>query len=261
MTTDFLNIAIEASRKAGKLILDLFHRDIKIMIKGDQSITTEADLKSDSLIKNIIKENFPTHDILSEESGKENHSSDYLWVIDPLDGSTNFSVRNPFFAVSIGLVRKNQPLLGVVYSPFQDELFKAELNRGAYLNNKFITVNEEATLKNSFLAFCNGRDLNSRKKMIKIYEKLKIENNKVRQVGAAALELCYVASGRFGAFIMPGLNSWDVFAGALIVKEANGITTDFKNNPFTLTSSDIIASTPSIHPILLNFVKNTSKKD
>lgn len=257
MTCNFLDIAIEASQKAGKLILELFSRDIVVTIKSNQSIVTEADLKADSLIKNIIKESFPTHNILSEESGRDDHSSDYLWVVDPLDGSTNFSVKNPFFAVSIGLLRKSQPLIGVVYSPFQDELFTAEIDKGAYLNGQIITVDEEATLEKSFLAMCNGRDLHSRQQMIRIYKKLKIRNNKVRQVGAAALELCYVASGRFGAFIMPGLNSWDVFAGALIVKEAKGITTDFKNNSFNLTSSSIIASSSSIHPILLDFVKDT----
>ncbi|MHA2203517.1 MAG: inositol monophosphatase family protein [Candidatus Hodarchaeales archaeon] len=261
MKSEFLNIAIEASRMAGKLILDLFHRDLEIVFKSDQSIVTDADLKADSLIKSIINKNFPSHDILSEESGRENHSSDYLWVIDPLDGSSNFSVRNPFFAVSIGLLREDRPLLGVVYSPFQDELFYAESNNGAYLNEEIISVDEKATLESSFIAFCNGRDLKSRKQIIKIYRELKLRNNRFRQIGAAALELCYVAAGRFGAFIMPGLNSWDVFAGALIVIEANGITTDFKNNSFNLASSNIIASSPSIHPILLDFVKDTSKKE
>jgi len=257
MTTKFMNIAIESAQKAGKLILNLFHKDMAITTKLDQSILTEADLKADSLIKTIIQDNFPNHDIISEESGRENNPSAYLWVIDPLDGTTNFSVHNPFFAVSISLLRNTQALLGVVYSPFQNELFIAETNRGAYLNNKPISVNENGTLENSFLAYANGRDLNSRKQMVEIFKKLKVRNNKVRQVGAAALELCYVASGRFGAFLMPGLNAWDVFAGALIVKEAGGVVTDFQNKPLTLTSSDIIACSPSIHSILLDLI-NTS---
>ncbi|MFW9905183.1 MAG: inositol monophosphatase family protein [Candidatus Thorarchaeota archaeon] len=260
MTNKFLDIAIESAQKAGKLILNLFHKDIKIMTKLDQSILTEADLKADSLIKNIIHKNFPSHDIFSEETGRENKSSDYLWLIDPLDGTTNFSVHNPFFAVSISLLQKNEPLLGVVYSPFLDELFIAETNRGAYLDNQPITINKKASIESSLLAYSNGRDIYSRKQMIRIFEKLKIRNNKVRQVGAVALELCYVASGRFGAFIMPGMNSWDVFAGALIVKEAGGIVTDFQNNSLTLTSSDMIACSPSIHPILLNII-NSAKND
>ncbi|UCG01201.1 MAG: inositol monophosphatase [Candidatus Heimdallarchaeota archaeon] len=261
MTKKFLNVAIEASQKAGKLIIDLFYKDIEITTKPDQSIITEADLKADTIIRSIIYENFPSHDVLSEESGRSNHSSEYLWIIDPLDGSTNFSVRNPFIAVSIGLLRRDHPLLGVVYSPFQDELFRAEINRGAFLNNKPISVDEKVAFENAFLAFDNGRDLHSRNKMIQIYKRLKARNNKVRQVGAAALELCYVASGRFGAFIAPGLNSWDILAGELIVKEANGLTTDFQNNSFTLTSSNIIASSHSLHPILLDIVKDLPRKD
>lgn len=254
MTTEFMDIAIESAQRAGKLILNLFHQDIEITTKLDSSILTEADLKADTLIKTIIQDSFPNHDILSEESGRENNRSEYLWVIDPLDGSTNFSVHNPFFAVSISLVSKNQPLLGVVYSPIQDELFTAESNRGAYLNNQSITVDKNRTLEDLFLAYANGRDLNSRKQMVEIFGKLKLLNNKIRQVGAAALELSYVASGRFGAFLMPGSNAWDVFAGALIVKEAGGVVTDFQNKPLTLNSSDIIACSPSIHPILLDII-------
>ncbi len=257
MTSSFLDIAIEASKEAGELLLELFYKELKVSFKSDQSIVTEADLKTESLIIKHIKDNFPHHSVLSEESGKENHNSDYLWIIDPLDGSTNFSVRNPFFAVSIGLLHKHKPLLGVVYAPIQDELFTAENNKGAYLNEQEITVDKSATLEKSFLAFCNGRDLNSREQVIEIYKDLKIINNKVRQVGAAALELCYVASGRFGAFIMPGVNAWDVIAGALIVEEAKGITTDFENNPFNVMSSNIIASSRSIHESLLKFVRKT----
>ncbi|MFX1516137.1 MAG: inositol monophosphatase family protein [Promethearchaeota archaeon] len=254
MISEFIDIAIESAQRAGKLILNLFHKDIEITTKLDRSILTEADLKADTLIKTIIQDYFPDHDILSEESGRENNPSDYLWVIDPLDGSTNFSVHNPFFAVSISLLHKDKPLIGVVYSPYQDELFTAEANRGAYLNNHPITVDENGTLEELFLAYANGRDINSRKKMVEVFGKLKLLNNKVRQVGAASLELCYVASGRFGAFLMPGLNAWDVFAGVLIVKEAGGVVTDFQNKPLILTSSDIIACSPSIHPILLDII-------
>ncbi|MFX1286017.1 MAG: inositol monophosphatase family protein [Promethearchaeota archaeon] len=255
MENNFLDIAIEASQKAGKLLLDLFTKEFEISFKDDQSVVTEADLKAESLIISHIKDNFSHHSILSEESGKENQKSDYLWIIDPLDGSTNFSVRNPFFAVSIGLVHKNNPLLGVVYSPIQDELFIAENNKGAYLNGQEITINKSLTLEKSFLAFCNGRDLDSKKQIVRIYRELKFINNKVRQVGAAALELCYVAAGRFGAFIMTGVNAWDVIAGALIVKEAKGITTDFENNPFNVTSSSLIATSPSMHEVLLKIIK------
>ena len=257
MTSHFLDIAIEATKKAGKLLLELFNSKTNVTYKNDSSIVTEADLQADSLIIKLIEGSFPQHSILSEESGRKDKFSDYLWVIDPLDGSTNFFVKNPFFAVSIGLIYKHQPLLGVIYSPFLDELFVAESKRGAYLNEQVISVDKKATLESSFLAFCNGRDLHSRKQIIKIYRELKFKNNRFRQLGAAALELCYVASGRFGAFIMPSINVWDIIAGALIVKEASGIVTDFKNNPLSLTSSDIIASSPLIHNSLFKIISET----
>jgi myo-inositol-1(or 4)-monophosphatase len=253
MNNQFLDVAIKAVKKAGEILLESYGKTRRTL-KSDQSVVTEADLKADSLIKSIIEEKFPNHSILSEESGRTTKASDYLWVIDPLDGSTNFSVQNPFFDVSIALLNKQQPLIGVVYSPFQNELFVAKRNEGAYLNDNLINVDKDSTLEESFIAFCNGRKRQSREQMIKIYSKLKIKNNVVRQVGAAALELCYVASGRFGAFIMPGVNSWDIAAGALIVQEAKGIVTDFHNNRFSIDSNNVLASSPSLHARLLRII-------
>ncbi|MFX0171257.1 MAG: inositol monophosphatase family protein [Candidatus Hodarchaeota archaeon] len=246
MTRNFLNTATEAAKEAGKLLLDYYGTTTK-SFKHDQSVLTEADLKADKLITSIILDKFPSHSIISEESGCTIKESEFLWIIDPLDGSTNFSVCNPFFAVSIGLLYKRQPLIGVVYSPIQNELFVTKKNKGAYLNDNLINVDIKATLEKSFISFCNGRDSTSRKKIIQIYKRIKMKNNVIRHLGAPSLQLSYVASGRFGVFIMPGINSYDIVAGALIVQEANGTVTDFHNNPFTLDSSNILASSPSIH--------------
>ena len=141
MTSNLLNTATEAAKKAGKLLIDLYGTTTQKKFKHDQSVVTEADLKADTLIKSVISDRFPSHSIFSEESGETIKNSDYLWIIDPLDGSTNFSVYNPFFAVSIGLLYKRQPLIGVVYSPFQNELFVAKRNEGAYLNDNLIILN------------------------------------------------------------------------------------------------------------------------
>jgi myo-inositol-1(or 4)-monophosphatase len=253
MNDQLLDVAIKAVKTAGEALLDIYGKTTK-SFKSDQSVVTEADLKADSLIKNIIENKFPNHSILSEESGKTIKTSDYLWVIDPLDGSTNFSVQNPFFAVSIALINNQQPLMGVVYSPIRNELFLAKRNEGAFLNTNLINVEKNSTLEKSFIAFCNGRDRYTRELMIKIYSKLKMKNNVVRQVGAASLELCYVASGRFGAFLMPGINSWDIIAGALIVQEAKGIVTDFHNNEFSIDSNNVLASSSSLHARLLRII-------
>ncbi|MHA2365736.1 MAG: inositol monophosphatase family protein, partial [Candidatus Hodarchaeales archaeon] len=239
---------------AGKVLLDRFKSANRINIKSDMSLVTEADLKANAIILESLEKKFPNHSILSEETGLKDQDSDYLWIIDPLDGTTNFSNHIPFFAVSIGLLYKNTPLIGVVYSPFQDELFYAEYKKGAYLNGHSIKVDNKKNLDTAFLAFDNGRNPEIRMKMIRIYQKLKLRNNVMRQVGAAALELCYVAAGRFGGFIMPGVNSWDVIAGSFIVNEGFGITTDFKNVPFSMKSHDLLASSPLLHEHLLEVI-------
>jgi myo-inositol-1(or 4)-monophosphatase len=253
MRKNYLKVAIKAAKEAGAKLLK-YYGNITYKIKNDRSVVTEADLKSDILIKQIIKSNFPNHSILSEESGMVDHNSDFLWIIDPLDGSTNFLVHNPFYCVSIGLLQKNHPIIGVVYSPIQDELFHAEIKHGAYLNGNAIEINRKVSLDSSFISFGNARDQYNRKKIIQIYKNIKIRNNFVRQVGAVALELCYVATGRFGAFLMPGINSWDILTGALIVNEAHGITTDFKGKLFNFHSTDILAAPSPIHKSLLEII-------
>ncbi|MFX0088217.1 MAG: inositol monophosphatase family protein, partial [Candidatus Hodarchaeota archaeon] len=145
-------------------------------------------------------------------------------------------------------------IIGVVYSPIQNELFHAEIKNGAYLNGNLIEINSEVSLDSTFIAFGNARDQQHRKKIIQIFKNIKIRNNFVRQVGAAALELCYVAVGRFGAYIMTGINSWDIIAGALIVNEAHGIITDFEGREFNFHSTDILAAPSSIHKPLLEII-------
>lgn len=251
-----LSVAIKAVKEAGNE-LRKYYGKTSIIYKQDKSIVTEADMAADKLIKEMIISNFPTHAVLSEETGLSNSNSDYLWIIDPLDGTTNFSAQNPFFAISIGLLHKKKPIIGVVYSPIQNELFYAEVNSGAYMNDSQIKVDNDSTFEKSFISYCNGRDDKSRRKMIKIFKNIKIKNNVIRQVGAAALELCYVAMGRFGAFIMPGVNSWDVLAGTLIVQEAHGVTTDFNRNNFDIQAIDLLAGSSTIHHSLIEIINRS----
>jgi myo-inositol-1(or 4)-monophosphatase len=185
------------------------------------------------------------------ERGKE---SDYLWIIDPLDGTTNYAFQNPFFDVSLGLAYKGNPILGVILYPPQNELFYAEKEKGAYLNEARITVSDTRDVENSIIAFCHGRDKESVKRMINAFSRLKLINNKVRQLGAAALELCYVACGRIDAFYMVGINPWDVAAGAIILKEAHGKATDFSGKEFNVGSRDILGSNARTHDRLLEIL-------
>ncbi|MFW9855983.1 MAG: inositol monophosphatase family protein [Candidatus Thorarchaeota archaeon] len=181
-----------------------------------------------------------------------------MWAIDPLDGTTNYASQNPFYCVSIGLLVDQQPFLGAIYFPIQDELFYAKVGEGAFLNDKRIQVGSEVPLENAFLSYGNARDLRNRKIIAEIFPKLKIKSNKLRQVGSPALALCFVAAGRFSAFFMPGVNLWDLAAGIVIVKEANGKVTDFLNKPFSFHSTSIVAASPKVHSEILPFLTNTN---
>ncbi|MHA1300068.1 MAG: inositol monophosphatase family protein [Candidatus Helarchaeota archaeon] len=255
MSNKFLSTAITAAKKAGQVIMNYYGRKIKKSYKEDKSIVTEADLESEKIILEIIQKNHPEHSILSEESGLDEKKSDYLWCVDPLDGTTNFSMRNPFFNVSIALLKNKNPIIGVVYYPPQDELFHSELGKGAYLNGSLITVSSKDSMRASILTFCNSRDQEARKKVGKVYAELKLTNNYVRQIGSAALELCMVASGRVESFFMIGVRAWDVAAGWIMVKEAGGNVTDFKGNPFTFDSKNLLATNGKIHNTLLSILK------
>lgn len=248
---------MEAAKKAGKLVMKYYGSKLKIEYKEDKSRVTEVDFLSEKLIKNILKKNFPNHAILSEETGFDGSKEDteYLWCVDPLDGTTNFSMRNPFFNISIALLKNKEPILGVVYYPPQNELFYAELGKGAYLNNIVIKVSSKETIAESILTFCNSRDKESKIKVGKIFAELKPINNYVRQIGSAALELCFVACGRVEVFFMIGVRSWDVSAGLLIVKEAGGEVTDFEGKPFIFDSKNLLATNGKIHNEMQSILK------
>lgn len=258
MSDEFLTTAKRAAKKAGKLIMKYYGTKVKKTLKADKSIVTNADLEAEKVIMEIIGNKYPHHAILSEEYGyKGKKDSEYLWCVDPLDGTTNFSMRNPFFNVSIALLKNKSPILGVVYYPPQDEIFYAELGKGAFLNNNSnrIKVSIKDSMKASILTFCNSRDIEARKKVGKIYSELKLTNNYVRQIGSAALELCMVASGRVESFFMIGVRAWDVAAGWMMVKEAGGKVTDFEGKTFTFDSENLLATNGKIHDELLLILK------
>ncbi len=248
-----LEVAIYAAREAGKLLMNYYGK-VHRSFKADASTITEADIEAEKIIKSILEGEFSDYSFLGEESGIDKKDSDYMWVVDPLDGTTNFSMRNPFFNTSIALTYKGEPILGVVYYPYEDEIFHAKKGEGAFLNRDRIKVSEENEIENSIIAFCHGSDEKSTKNLIDIFGKLKLINRKIRQIGASALELSFVACGRVEAFFYPGLNPWDVAAGALMVSEANGKVTDFEGNPFNLGSSDLLASNGKIHDKLIEII-------
>jgi len=252
--SDELAVAIEAAKKAGKTLLSAYGEAI-VRYKANGSLVTDADTRAETMIKKALGESFPSYSFIGEESGFEDRKSDFVWLVDPLDGTTNFVVKNPFFAVSIGLAYRKQVIMGVVHYPFQDETFYAKRGEGAYLNQKPIKVSRCSKPETSVITFCHGRDRDSVAQIIEIFGRLKAMNNRVRQVGAASLELCYVASGRTDCFLMPGVNAWDVGAGAVIVREAEGKVTDLQNRPFNTKSNSVLAANQDLHKKMVGLLR------
>ena len=247
-------MAIEAAKKAGEHARDNFFRQHRVRLKTPRDLVTEVDVANEKIIIDMIRERFPEHAIVGEESG-EREGSEYTWFVDPLDGTTNYSVQNPFFDISIGVARGNEPVMAVVYAPMIDEMFFAEKGKGAFMNGKRIRVSWEKDIKNSLLVYCHGSTEREIERLVKIFAVLKPVSRDFSRMRAGALELAFVAAGRLGAYISNGLQPWDVAAGSLLVSEAGGNVTDFRGTDWDLTKRDIIASNGGIHERLVSLLK------
>ena len=271
----------EIAREAGELLVHHFHRRLKIEYKGEADLVTAADRASEALIRERIQQKWPDHDVLGEEQGLSDRGSEYRWYVDPLDGTTNFAHGYPVFCVSLALERRalenrslekrargqtsgGAPLLanearsgapmlaGVVYDPTRDELFSAELGRGAQLNGEPIRVSQTATLKESLVSTGFPSHKRHKNPNIYFYHQITLRTHGVRRPGSAALDLCCVACGRFDGFWEFNLNPWDTAAGVLIVEEAGGRVSRFDGSPFQLNSSETMASNGLIHDALVH---------
>ena len=258
MKNQFKKIAIYAAKRAGDWLWKNFlslHR-AKARFKSRHEIVTHQDQEAEKIILTIIQKNFPDHRYLSEEKGYSKiKKSDYLWIVDPLDGTTNFSIKNPLFGVLIALAKKEEIVLGVNYIPFSQELFWAEKGKGAFLNNRRIHVSNVRKIEKAFLTYCHSYKPHHIKRAIHAYQIFKLKTYDIRQLGSSAVEFAWVASGRTEMIMVPGANLWDVAAGALLVKEAGGKVTDFKGAGWNLQSKDILASNGKIHSEVLRTLK------
>lgn len=226
-------VAILAARKAGAYLLREFKRGVgSFALKSSHEILTKADKGAERIILPLLKKYTPGYQILSEESGLTKRGSDWLWVVDPLDGTTNFKVHNPLFSVSVALYCKGEPRLGVVYAPYLNELFVAEKGKGATMNGKRIHVSKTGELKRAFLTYCYGTHPKHMRAAVELYRYFKMKSVDMRQMGSAAIELSWVAMGRTESIVIPGTHPWDAAAGALIVTEAGGKVTDFQGKPW-----------------------------
>ena len=249
-------VAQTAVKQAGDELLKRYlkYKREDAKFKSSHEIVTAADLAAEKIITDAIKKNFPTHNILAEESGDNKKISDYEWVIDPLDGTHNFSMHNPLWTVAVGIFYKGESLMSFIYAPFLQEFFMAVKGQGAYLNNKKIKVSKIASGK-VINTYCHGSQVSDAKKAIAYYAYQKLNGFDIRQLGSASIELAYVAVGRVESIAIPGVKTWDAAAGVLLVREAGGLATDFKNKDWSLKSNDLVASNRLVHKQILGVLK------
>jgi myo-inositol-1(or 4)-monophosphatase len=247
--TELSQLAQSVDREAGALLKSRVGKIKSVDYKSAFNIVTDVDKASDELIVNAIKAKYPDDGFLAEESGEElSRRSKRRWIIDPLDGTTNYTHSYPFFSVSIGVEEDGVMVLGVVYNPMADEMFVAERGGGAFLNDEKMIVSKEASLDNSLLATGFPPDtLNNMENNLESFKYLTSHCHGVRRDGSAALDLCFVAAGRLDGFWERKLAPWDVAAGSLIVEEAGGKVTNLEGGPMKMASGQILATNGLIH--------------
>ncbi|UCZ52817.1 inositol monophosphatase [Bacillus shivajii] len=259
----YINLALRMAREAGELIREYVDGEFTVEEKSSKvDLVTEVDQKSENFIRNRIHEYYPDHKIVGEEgvAGGDDlnviaESDDYIWIIDPIDGTTNFVHGLPGYTVSIALSYKKEVILGVIYDPTLDEMFWAEKGKGSFLNSKRMTVSEKDHMEGCVLATGYPSDVEGdRAKVIENIHALGPVCSNIRTFGSAALHLAYTASGRMEGFWEHGLNVWDVAAGYLIVKEAGGAATAITGEAYSLTTRGIVASNGNIHENLIESI-------
>jgi myo-inositol-1(or 4)-monophosphatase len=257
--TKYLDIATETALKAGKYLKKQFYLPKSITHKSEIDIVTNCDLKSEETIIKSIKKVFPAHQFLAEETANTNKKpiKGYRWIIDPIDGTTNFAHGYPMFSVSIALEYNSEIITGVAYIPLLDELFYAEKGKGAYLNGKKISVSKTKRLSNSLLSTGFPYDIwKNPEEILEYNNRFQKKAQGIRRDGSAVIDLCYTACGKFDGFWEARLKPWDTASGILILKEAGGKVSDFKNNRYSIFSNSIVATNGHIHSQMLDVLNS-----
>jgi myo-inositol-1(or 4)-monophosphatase len=258
-----LELAVDAALEAGRFLkMNVGKiRQIERKFGEERNLVTEIDKKAERMIIEKIKKRYPQHDFLGEESGSHKANSDYKWIIDPLDGTTNFTHGLPIFCTSIALEHKGEIVLGAIYDPSADELFTAEKNKGAYLNNRRMRVSQTSKLIESLIVTGFPYDIRDNPyNAVQHFSNVLMEAQAVRRLGSAALDLSYVACGRFDGFWEVALNPWDMAAGVLFVEEAGGKFTNFKGFPSTVYFPNVLATNGLIHEQLIEVLRRAFKE-
>ncbi len=254
--SDYLIVAEKAAREAGRFLAERFHGSLKIEKKGQVNLVTDVDRRSEELLKKIILSEFPDHGFIAEEGTESGTDSDYLWLVDPLDGTTNYAHGFPVYCVSIALLKKGEIITACIYNPNLDECFMAEAGSGGFLNGERIAVSKTESLDDSLLATGFPYDIresddDNLKEFTAFYKKARA----VRRAGAAALDLAYVACGRFDGFWEFKLAPWDIAAGILLVEEAGGKISSWTGEECDLFKGEILASNGLIHERMVEVLR------
>jgi myo-inositol-1(or 4)-monophosphatase len=257
-----LDSAVAAAKKAGALLLGYVKSGFRIEHKTPINLVTDADHAAEQCVIDSIRRHFPSHGFLAEERGRTEQSpSPFLWIIDPLDGTTNFAHGFPAYCVSIGLEYQGRCILGAVFDPSRNELFTAIEGRGAQLNGRAIHVSATPSLDNSLLVTGFAYDVReSPRNNLDHFVKFALKAQGLRRTGSAALDLCYVAAGRFDGFWEVKLNPWDMAGGSVIVREAGGHLTNFSGDDLSIYGQELVASNGHIHQAMLDVLNEGQSK-
>ena len=257
-----LQLAVEAAREAGTFLKMNVGKIRQVEYKQgeERNLVTEIDKKAEQLIMEKIRQRYAHHDFLGEESGSHLTNSDYKWIVDPLDGTTNFTHGLPIFCTSIALEYKGEVVLGAIYDPSADELFTAEKGKGAYLNNRRIHVSQARRLMESLIVTGFPYDIKENPyNAVEHFSNFLMQCQAVRRLGSAALDLSYVACGRFDGFWEVTLNPWDMAAGVLFVQEAGGTFTNFRGFPSNIYTPNVLATNGLIHEQMVEVLRKGIK--
>ncbi|HJQ29097.1 MAG TPA: inositol monophosphatase family protein [Rubrobacter sp.] len=246
-----LEAALGAAQAAGEVLRDGFGLRRQVRYKGEVDLVTEMDERAEEIISEALLGAYPSYGMLAEEGGALRGEEDARWIVDPLDGTTNYAHGLPIFSVSIALEKAGEVVLGVVHDPMREETFVAERGRGARLNGESTDVSETDELVQALVVTGFPYDRDEVPAALDLFGRFSMLARGMRRLGSAALDLCYVASGRLDAYYEQGIHAWDVAAGGLILEEAGGRITDYRGDPFELEGGELVASNGPLHPALV----------
>jgi myo-inositol-1(or 4)-monophosphatase len=249
-----LQTAIEAARRAGQIIVERYSTRRDVAFKGHRDIVTDVDTAVEAAVLDMIRARFPDHAILSEEAGGSGIGSGYTWIVDPLDGTTNYTHRIPVFSVSVGVLEAGEPLIGVVYEPLRDQMFVAERGRGARLNDVPMSVSRVSNFGHTVIGLDWTRHDAGREQVLACLHEIVPRCGTVRGLGSAALGLTYVAAGVLDAYFHLSIQPWDTAAGILMITEAEGRCTTLEGKPYRVDSPSLLATNGLIHQELLDLM-------